>query len=79
MKVFITEIYLSKLQNQVNYISKDKPIAALKFKRDLIKNLKRDLKYPFIIKNRDIMMMKTYEIMFSKVILLFWKLNQIKI
>ena len=47
VKIVITEIYLLKLQDQVNYISKDKPIAALKFRKDLIKNLKKDLKYPF--------------------------------
>ena len=47
VKIVITEIYLLKFQDQLNYISKDKPIAALKFRNDLIKNLKKDLKYPF--------------------------------
>ena len=41
VKIVITEIYLLKLQDQVNYISRDKPIAALKFRRDLIRNIKK--------------------------------------
>jgi hypothetical protein len=38
------------LINQVQYIYKDKPRAALKFRKDLIKNIKKDLKYPFHFK-----------------------------
>lgn len=32
------------------YISKDKPIAARKFKTELIKNIRKDLKQPFRFK-----------------------------
>ena len=44
MKVSFEEKFIIALNNQVRYISKDKPIAARKFKNDLIKNLKKDLK-----------------------------------
>jgi plasmid stabilization system protein ParE len=50
MKVNITEGFIFKLNNQVDYIAADKPIAARKFKRDLIKKLKKDLKQPFLFK-----------------------------
>jgi mRNA-degrading endonuclease RelE of RelBE toxin-antitoxin system len=38
------------LINQVRYLYKDKPRAALKFRKDLIRNLKKDLKHPFHFK-----------------------------
>ena len=50
IKVNITEDFIFKLNNQVNYIAADKPIAARKFKRNLIKKLKKDLKQPFLFK-----------------------------
>jgi plasmid stabilization system protein ParE len=43
--------FLEKLNDQVRYISKDKPQAARKFKSDLIKNLRKDLKQPLSFKN----------------------------
>jgi plasmid stabilization system protein ParE len=50
MKINITEGFMSKLNNQVDYIAAEKPTAARKFKKDLIKNIKKDLKYPFHFK-----------------------------
>jgi mRNA-degrading endonuclease RelE of RelBE toxin-antitoxin system len=50
MKVSFEEKFIEKLNNQVRYISKDKPQAARKFKSDLIKNLRKDLKQPFHFK-----------------------------
>ena len=47
IKVFFTEFFLYSLREQVNYISKDKPIATKKFRSDLITNLKKDLQNPF--------------------------------
>lgn len=47
MKVRLSSFFLSDLKNQVDYISLDKPLAAKKFKKDLIINLKKDLKSPF--------------------------------
>lgn len=38
------------LENQVRYISRDKPNAAKKFKNELLKNLRKDLKTPFHFK-----------------------------
>ena len=31
----------------MEYISRDKPIAARKFKNDLLKNIRKDLQFPF--------------------------------
>ncbi len=50
MKIVLSPFFISDLDNQVRYISRDKPQAAKKFKRDLIQNLKKDLKTPFHFK-----------------------------
>ncbi|EJL64639.1 type II toxin-antitoxin system RelE/ParE family toxin [Flavobacterium sp. CF136] len=50
MKIEITKDFKLDLESQIRYISKDKPIAARKFKADLIKNIKKDLKRPFHFK-----------------------------
>lgn len=50
MTIKITGAFLELLKNQVRYIYKDKPKAALKFRKDLLKNIKKDLKYPFHFK-----------------------------
>ena len=50
MKVILNKKYISDLNRQVSYISKDKPLAAKKFKQDLILNLKKDLQFPFHFK-----------------------------
>ena len=50
MKVSFEEKFIIALNNQVRYISKDKPISARKFKNELIKNLKKDLKRPYHFK-----------------------------
>lgn len=38
------------MTSQVRFIYKDKPKAALKFRKDLLKNIKKDLKNPFHFK-----------------------------
>ena len=50
MKIKLQEEFLFELNNQINYISKDKPVAARKFKSDLLKKVKKDLKNPFHFK-----------------------------
>ncbi len=50
MTVNLTESFLELLSEQVRYIYKDKPVAALKFRKDIIRNLKKDLKFPFHFK-----------------------------
>jgi plasmid stabilization system protein ParE len=50
MKIEITKDYRLDLDQQIRYISKDKPQAAKKFKIDLILNIKKDLKHPFNFK-----------------------------
>ena len=46
----ISNEFLKLLTDQVRYIYKDKPRAALKFRKDLLKNIKKDLKDPFHFK-----------------------------
>ncbi len=50
MRIKFQEEFLFELNDQVRYISKDKPIAARKFKVDLLKNIKKDLTKPFHFK-----------------------------
>ena len=50
MRIKFQEEFLFELNDQVHYISKDKPIAARKFKNDLLKNIKKDLIQPFHFK-----------------------------
>ena len=50
MKIKLQEEFLFELNNQVRYISKDKPVAARKFKSDLLRNIKKDLKNPLHFK-----------------------------
>ena len=47
MKVKFSEGFVSSLIDQVDYIAKDKPSAAKKFKNDLLNHLKKDLSHPF--------------------------------
>jgi len=47
MKISFSDGFVSALLNQVDYIAKDKPAAARKFKNDLLKNISSDLKHPF--------------------------------
>ena len=44
MIVSISNEFLKLLTEQVRYIYKDKPRAALKFRKDLLKSIKKDLK-----------------------------------
>nr|WP_294923094.1 type II toxin-antitoxin system RelE/ParE family toxin [uncultured Flavobacterium sp.] len=50
MEIKFQEEFLFELNNQVYYISKDKPAAARKFKNDLLRNIRKDLKNPFLFK-----------------------------
>lgn len=50
MTVSISNEFLKLLTDQVRYIYKDKPRTALKFRKDLLKNIKKDLKQPFHFK-----------------------------
>ena len=47
MKIKLTNEFNYDLNDIVDFISKDKPLAARKFKNDLIKKLNRDLLNPF--------------------------------
>ncbi|KAF2081654.1 type II toxin-antitoxin system RelE/ParE family toxin [Flavobacterium sharifuzzamanii] len=50
MTIKISNEFLELLKEQVRYIYKDKPRAALKFRKDLLRNIKKDLKHPFLFK-----------------------------
>ncbi len=50
MIIKFSKVFQLDLIDQVRYIYKDKPRAALKFRKDLIKNIKKDLKHPFHFK-----------------------------
>ena len=47
MKIKLTEKFKYQLGDIVNFISKDKPFAARKFKNDLINKIKIDCVNPF--------------------------------
>lgn len=47
MKISFSEKFIDALSDQVEFIAKDKPKAARKFKNDLQKNISKDLKNPF--------------------------------
>nr|WP_315156763.1 type II toxin-antitoxin system RelE/ParE family toxin [uncultured Flavobacterium sp.] len=50
MKIKLTVEFNYDLNDIVDFISKDKPLAARKFKIELVKNIKKDLKQPFLFK-----------------------------
>ena len=47
MKVNLSSGFVITLLDQVDYIARDKPSAARKFKNDLLQSLDKDLKEPF--------------------------------
>ena len=47
MTIILSKEFKQLVLNQVYFIYKDKPRAALKFRKDLIFNLKKDLINPF--------------------------------
>lgn len=50
MIIKFSKVFQLDVIDQVCYIYKEKPRAALKFRKDLIKNIKKDLKHPFHFK-----------------------------
>lgn len=50
MTIKFSKVFQLDVIDQVRYTYKDKPRAALKFRKDLIKNIKKDLKHPFHFK-----------------------------
>ena len=50
MTIKLSKKFQNDLISQVHFINKDKPRAALKFRKEIIKNLKKDLKHPFSFK-----------------------------
>ena len=50
MKIKLTIEFNYDLKDIVDFISKDKPLAARKFKNEIIKKIQKDLKQPFLFK-----------------------------
>jgi plasmid stabilization system protein ParE len=50
MKIKLTVEFKYDLNDIVDFISKDKPIAARRFKIELIKMIKKDLRQPYLFK-----------------------------
>jgi hypothetical protein len=50
MKIRFEQDFLFALNEQIDFISKDKPKAARKFKSELLKGINKDLKHPFHFK-----------------------------
>ena len=50
MRIKLTIEFNYDLNDIVDFISKDKPVAARKFKIELIKKIQKDLKHPFLFK-----------------------------
>jgi plasmid stabilization system protein ParE len=50
MKIKLTIEFNYDLNDIVDFISKDKPLAARKFKIEIIKKIQKDLKEPFLFK-----------------------------
>ena len=47
MKIRFSDSFNYKLENQIRYIAKDKPLAARNFKRDLLSRIRETKKMPF--------------------------------
>ena len=50
MKIKLTKEFNFDLLDIIDFIAKDKPLATRKFKKDLLNNLKKDLKFPYHFK-----------------------------
>jgi len=61
MKVVYKDAFIAKLEDQVDYIAKDSPSRARKFKSDLISHLKRIPKIPINIDNQYILTIRKLE------------------
>jgi plasmid stabilization system protein ParE len=47
MKIVFKATFLNRLENQIEYISKDSPSLARKFKSDLFKKIREIPQYPY--------------------------------
>jgi plasmid stabilization system protein ParE len=56
MRIKLTIEFNYDLKDIVEFISRDKPLAARKFKIEVVKSIKKDLKQPFLFKNHFILM-----------------------
>lgn len=69
MKINFSENFYFLLNEIIDFIAKDKPTAARKFKKDLFIAVKKDLKFPYNYKNHIISRMILFETTLIKVIL----------
>jgi plasmid stabilization system protein ParE len=47
MKVNLSDSFFESLGEIISYIARDKPLAARKFKKELIIAIRKDLKFPY--------------------------------
>ena len=47
MRIIYKDSFVNRLENQIEYIAQDKPVAARKFKKELLNNIKLIPKNPF--------------------------------
>jgi plasmid stabilization system protein ParE len=50
LRIKLTIEFNYDLKDLVEFISRDKPLAARKFKSEVVKSIKKDLKQPFLFK-----------------------------
>ncbi|NRS91384.1 hypothetical protein HNQ03_000450 [Chryseobacterium sp. 16F] len=60
MKVVFTKTFLNKLDRQVNFIARDKPIAAEKFRSDIILMIEKFQINLLLTRNPDFLKMKIF-------------------
>lgn len=78
MKIKITKSFSNKLNKQVDYIAKDKPIAARKFKNDILLEIKGISKMPY--RNRKSIFFENKEIreFIFKGYIVVYRINKLK-
>ena len=50
MKIIYTENFVLRLEKQLKFITKDKPLAAKKFKTDILANIKSISSNPYLFR-----------------------------
>jgi len=74
MKIKVTKNFSDKLNSQVNYIAKDKPSAARKFKEEIMLRIKGIANRPYQNRKSIFLIAVRFVKLFTRAILLFIKL-----
>jgi plasmid stabilization system protein ParE len=73
MRLRILKSFRDKLNDQVDYIAKDKPAAARRFKSDVIKRIKGIPRMPYANRNSIFFDREAFGIWYSKAMLSYTK------